>query len=192
VLRRLTAHDPDRHHVPPFPDARPAAVLVALADGPHGAEVLLTKRSAHLRNHRGEISFPGGRIDPGETPLQTAVREAWEEVQLPPDLVDVTAQLEPLSTVVSKSYIVPLVAHLTHQPELVPHDAEVERILWVPLAELARPDTFREEWWGTPPLDRPMYFFELDDETVWGATGRMLFELLSLAYEAAAPSPDWW
>ena len=191
-MRRLAAHDPDRHHVPPFADARPAAVLVALADGPHGAEVLLTKRSAHLRNHRGEISFPGGRIDPGETPLQTAVREAWEEVQLPPDLVDVTAQLEPLSTVVSKSYIVPLVAHLTHQPELVPHDAEVERILWVPLAELARPDTFREEWWGTPPLDRPMYFFELDDETVWGATGRMLFELLSLAYDAPAPSPDWW
>lgn len=178
--------------MPPFPDARPAAVLVALADGPHGAEVLLTKRSAQLRNHRGEISFPGGRIDPGETPLQTAIREAYEEVQLPPDLVDVTAQLEPLSTVVSKSYIVPLVAHLTHQPELVPHDAEVERILWVPLAELARPDTFREEWWGTPPLDRPMYFFELDDETVWGATGRMLFELLSLAFEAAAPSPDWW
>lgn len=191
-MRRLSAHDPDRHHVPPFPDARPAAVLVALADGPHGAEVLLTKRSAHLRNHRGEISFPGGRIDPGETPLQTAIREAYEEVQLPPDLVDVTAQLEPLSTVVSKSYIVPLVAHLTHQPELVPHDAEVERILWVPLAELARPDTFREEWWGTPPLARPMYFFELDDETVWGATGRMLFELLSLAYDAPAPSPDWW
>jgi 8-oxo-dGTP pyrophosphatase MutT (NUDIX family) len=192
VLRRLAAHDPDRHHVPPFPDARPAAVLVALADGPHGAEVLLTKRSARLRNHRGEISFPGGRIDPGETPLQAAIREAWEEVQLPTDLVDVTAQLEPLSTVVSKSYIVPLVAHLTHQPELVPHDAEVDRILWVPLAELARPDTFREEWWGTPPLVRPMYFFELDDETVWGATGRMLFELLSLAYEAPAPSPDWW
>lgn len=191
-MARLAVHDPDRPLLPPFPDARPSAVLVALADGPHGAEVLLTKRSENLRNHKGEISFPGGRIDPGESPMEAAIREAFEEVLLPVDLVEVGAQLEPLSTVVSKSYIVPLVAHLSHQPDLVPHDAEVDRILWVPIAELARDDTFREERWGTPPLDRPMYFFDLDDETIWGATGRMLFELVSLAFEAPAPPPAWW
>lgn len=192
VVERLAAHEPDRALVPPFPDARPSAVLVALVDGDDGAEVLLTKRSQNLRNHRGEISFPGGRLDPGESPVDAAIREAWEEVRLPTDLVQVAAQLEPLSTVVSKSLIVPLVTTLPHKPELVPHDAEVDRILWVPLVELARLDTFREERWGTPPLDRPMYFFDLDDETIWGATGRMLFELLSLAYEAPAPPIPWW
>jgi hypothetical protein len=75
---------------------------------------------------------------------------------------------------------------------LHPAPDEVERILWVPLAELARPDTYREEWWGTPPLDRPLYFFELDDETIWGATGRMLHQLLRFAHGVAGPEPLSW
>ena len=87
-----------------------------------------------------------------------------------------------LSTVVSRSYIVPVVGVLGERPTLVPHEREVARILWVPLAVLAGTETFREEWWGTPPLDRRMTFFELDDETVWGATAHMLRELLGLVY----------
>ncbi len=167
---------------PTFPDAKPSAVLIALVDGARGAEVLLTKRSADLRNHAGEISFPGGRIDAGETAVQAAVREAREEVALDPTLVQVGGQLSPMSTVVSRSYILPIVATLSARPQLVAHDREVARIMWVPLAELADGSTFREEWWGTPPLDRRMTFFDLDDETVWGATGHMLHELLAVAY----------
>ena len=165
-----------------FPDARPSAVLITLLDGPHGAEVLLTKRSKELRNHSGEISFPGGRIDAGESPVEAALREAHEEVGLPTALVRVHGQLSHLSTVVSRSYIVPIVGTVNERPELTPHDREVARILWVPLADLVHPATYREEWWGTPPLDRRMHFFELDDETVWGATAFMLFEMLSLVY----------
>jgi 8-oxo-dGTP pyrophosphatase MutT (NUDIX family) len=167
---------------PTFPDARPSAVLITLLDGPHGAEVLLTKRSKELRNHSGEISFPGGRIDEGETPLEAALREAHEEVGLPSELVQVHGHLTHLSTVVSRSYIVPVVGSVDRRPDLTPHDREVARILWVPLAELLLPTTYREEWWGTPPLDRRMHFFELDDETVWGATAFMLYELLTLVY----------
>jgi 8-oxo-dGTP pyrophosphatase MutT (NUDIX family) len=147
-----------------------------------GAEVLLTKRSEELRNHRGEISFPGGRIDPGETPVEAALREADEEVGLASPLVTVQGHLSHLSTVVSRSYIVPVVGTLQQRPELVPHDREVARILWVPLAELVHPASYREEWWGTPPLDRRMHFFELADETVWGATAFMLYELLNIVY----------
>ena len=167
---------------PTFADARPSAVLIALFDGPGGAEVLLTKRSKELRNHSGEISFPGGRIDPGETPVETALREAREEVGLEPEAVEVRGHLSHLSTVVSRSYIVPVVGVLTTRPALMPQEQEVARILWVPLAELVDPATFREEWWGTPPLDRRMTFFELADETVWGATAHMLRELLGLVY----------
>lgn len=171
---------------PTFPDARPSAVLIALVDGPDGAEVLLTKRAEALRNHSGEISFPGGRIDPGETPVETALREAREEVGLDPQRVEVRGQLSHLSTVVSRSYIVPIVGVLTEHPQLAPHEPEVARILWVPLADLVRSSTFREEWWGTPPLDRRMTFFELADETVWGATAHMLRELLGLLYSPPA------
>ncbi|MUH50091.1 MAG: NUDIX domain-containing protein [Actinobacteria bacterium] len=167
---------------PTFDGARPSAVLVALADGPAGAEVLLTKRAGHLRNHAGEISFPGGRIEPGETAVQAAIREAHEEVALAPAAVQVRGELSHLSTVVSRSYIVPLVAHLGERPSLIAEVTEVERILWVPLTELAHGDTYREEWWGTPPLDRRMNFFELDDETVWGATAHVLYELLCVVY----------
>lgn len=173
-------------------EGRPSAVLVVLADGAHGAEVLLTKRSMHLSNHRGEISFPGGRVDQGETVVDAALREAHEEVALDPSRVEVVGGLQPISTIVSNSHIVPLVARVESKPDLVAHAAEVDRILWVPIAELARPDTYRAERWGTPPRDRDMHFFDLDDETIWGATGRMLYELVARAHGVEPHMAGWW
>lgn len=163
------------------PAARSSAVLVALVDGERGAEVLLTKRSWELRNHRGEVSFPGGRLDPGETFADAALREAREEVGLDPELVEIEGELDHISTFVSKSFIVPVVARLRERPDLAPASPEVQRVFYVPLAELYRSDTYRQELWWQPPIDRPIHFFELDDETVWGATGRILVQLLSLA-----------
>jgi 8-oxo-dGTP pyrophosphatase MutT (NUDIX family) len=172
--------------LPSFPDARVSAVLVALVDGRDGAEVLLTRRSMHLRNHRGEISFPGGRLDPGETPLETALRESHEEVGLDPSLPRIVGELGHLNTIVSRSYIVPIVSVLPERPDLVAQTSEVDRVLWTPLSELTRPGTYRMERWGRPPLDRPLHFFELDDETVWGATAHMLVDLLTRAPSPAA------
>jgi 8-oxo-dGTP pyrophosphatase MutT (NUDIX family) len=171
----------DRPSLPSFPNARHSAVLIALAPGPDGPEVLLTRRSWAMRSHRGEISFPGGRTDPGETPLQTALREAHEEVGLPPDAVDVRGELEHLNTVVSRSYIVPKVATVAEPLALQARTMEVDRVLWVPLREFTRADTYRSEVWGIGPTDRTLHFFELDDETVWGATAHMLVDLLTRA-----------
>ena len=82
-----------------------------LADDDAGnAGVLLTRRSTALRNHAGEISFPGGRIDPGETEVAAALREANEEVGLDPAAVEVIGELDHLATVVSRSHIVPVIA----------------------------------------------------------------------------------
>jgi len=178
---------PDAH--PDFADARPSAVLVALADGPDGAEVLLTRRSLQLSSHRGEVSFPGGRLDPGESFVEAALREAHEEVGLRPESVEVVGQLHPMGTWVSRSWIVPVVARLAEPVALVGHAAEVDRVLWVPLRELTMPGTFREEWWHTGIGDRPIFFFELDDETVWGATARMLHQLLRVAHGIDGPEP---
>ena len=165
---------------PAFAGARPAAVLVTLADGETGPEVLLTRRSWNLRHHRGEISFPGGRMDPGESAVDTALREAHEEVGLDPSRVEIVGELEHLNTVVSRSYIIPKVALVSgERPALRAAAAEVERIMWVPLAELLAPGTYHGEVWGTPPTDRLLHFFELSDETVWGATAHMLVDLLT-------------
>ena len=167
--------------MPPFEGARPSAVLIALTDGPSGAEVLLTKRSMVMRTHRGEISFPGGRLDPGETPVEAAVREAHEEVGLDPRVVRPVGELDHLSTVVSRTYIVPLVAHVDERVALAPASIEVDKVMWLPLAELIRPSTYRTERWGMPPTDRLLHFFELDDETIWGATAHLLVDLLTRA-----------
>ena len=171
---------------PDFPDARPSAVLAVLADGPDGAEVLLTRRSMHMSSHRGEVSFPGGRLDPGETFVEAALREAHEEVGLQPEAVEVVGQLHPIGTWVSRSWIVPIVGRLAERLPLPSplrgQTNEVDRVLWVPLHDLTEPGTFREEWWHTAQGERPIYFFELDDETVWGATARLLHQLLRVAH----------
>ncbi len=185
IERALAGATPGRPIAPTFPDARASAVLVALADGEEGAEVLLTRRSRHMRTHKGEISFPGGRMDPGETPAETALREAHEEVGLDSSLVTLFAELDHLSTVVSRSHIVPVVGRLSAVVPLGPASPEVERVMWLPLAELVRPDTYHSERWGRSPTDRLLHFFELEDETVWGATAFMLVDLLTRI--AAAP-----
>ena len=93
VLAAVPEHD--RPVLPAFPEAKASAVLIALADGVNGPEVLLTRRSWELRHHRGEVSFPGGRLDPGETPVDAALREAHEEVGLDPAGVWVRGELDP-------------------------------------------------------------------------------------------------
>jgi mutator protein MutT len=174
---------------PPTEALRVSAVLVALADGPDGAEVLLTRRSETMRSHRGEISFPGGRVDSGETFETAALREAREEVALDPSVVHLHGRLDAISTMVTRSFIVPVVGTVDHQPVLHPAADEVERIMWVPLAELTRTDTFREEVWDSSGVVRTMYFFELDDETIWGATARVLHQLLRVALGIDGPEP---
>ena len=171
---------------PAFDGARQAAVLVALAPGDHGFEVLLTRRSQELRQHKGEISFPGGRMDPGETATETALREASEEVGLDPSFVTVVGELSHVNTVVSMSYIIPKVALLESPVPLSPQTMEADKVMWVPLNELTAPGTYHGELWGRPPTDRLLHFFELANETVWGATGRMLVDLLVRLYSSAA------
>jgi 8-oxo-dGTP pyrophosphatase MutT (NUDIX family) len=189
ILTRVVAQRDQGPWEPDFEGARPSAVLVLLADGPQGAEVLLTRRSMQLNNHRGEVSFPGGRVDPGETYEATALREAYEEVGLDPTTVTVVGRLRPLGTYVSRSWIVPVVGTIDSPVELYGNPAEVDRTLWLPLRDLTLPGTFQEEWWHTVQGERPIFFFELDDETVWGATARMLHQLLRVAHDIDGPEP---
>ena len=113
--------------------------------------------------------------------MAAALREAKEEVGLDPEAVEIIGRLSSLRTVVNPSPITPFVGQLRDRPRLVPNPAEVERAFDVPLVELLAPDVFREEIWSFPDgTEHPMHFFELIGDTVWGATARMLVELLDV------------
>lgn len=162
------------------PGARASAVLVPVYEEAGEAVLVLTRRAQHLRSHKGEVSFPGGRTEPGETAVQTALREAEEETALVPASVEVVGELDSLATFSSSSAIVPIVGRLPGRPELVAHEAEVEAILHVAVSELLHEDTYREELWRFPQGYHPLFFFEIPGDTIWGATARILHQLLSL------------
>jgi 8-oxo-dGTP pyrophosphatase MutT (NUDIX family) len=158
----------------------PSAVLAPLYDLDGEAHVVLTRRSRRMRAHAGEVSFPGGRVEEGDADLvATALREAEEEIGLDPATVDVMGELDHLATVSSGSFIVPWVGAMPARPDLLPHSDEVDAVLHVPLSELMAPGVFREERWSFGEgLDRPIVFFDLVGDTVWGATAAMLRQLL--------------
>jgi len=185
-LGSLVAREPvvpvGERAVAPFTDARLSAVLMLLTDGVGqrpGPHVLVTRRSSQLRNHAGEVSFPGGRVDAGETPVAAALREAWEEVALVSDPVAVHGELSHVHTVASQSYIVPVVATVEQPPPLVPFVAEVETAYWVALDDLVAPGVHHTERWVRGDFDVMIDFFELPGDTIWGATARMLVDLLA-------------
>ncbi len=165
-----------------------AAVLALLFEEEGEARLVFTRRSSSLRAHRGEVSFPGGRLDTGENPEAAALREAYEEVALDPALVTPVGWIHPVLTMVSGSLIMPVVATVASRPKLVASPAEVERVFDVALRDLADPEIFHEERWSIPGRQIPgspdnsfaVWFFEVEGEMIWGATARMIHELLSL------------
>lgn len=161
--------------------ARASAVLVPLIETADGVSVVLTRRSDNLRNHRGEISFPGGRVEESESLVEAALREAHEEISLKPDSVRIVGQLDPHATYVSNSLIVPIVGLVQGNPQFLAQTSEVSRILVVPLTELAHESSYHNEWWESARGTLNIHFFLLDDETIWGATGRILRQLCDLA-----------
>ena len=156
--------------------------------------VVLTRRSKKLRSHSGEVSFPGGRQDPGEDLWATALREADEEVALRPDSVVRLGELDHLRTVSSRSWIVPYVAEITDPhlviPQLKAAPDEVELVLHVALDDLLDEGVFREELWTFGEYTRPVFFFEIEGDTVWGATAAMLRNLLSIITGTRDPQAE--
>lgn len=183
----------DRQEIVMQPQARLSAVLVLLAERERGVEVLLTRRSLAMTSHAGEVSFPGGRVDPDESAHEAALREAHEEVGLVPSEVTVLGELGHVNTIVSRSYIVPVLA--TIEPELLartdiaPMTVEVDRVLWTPVADLVAPRAHHTERWMRPeqlPVipEATFHFFDTPTDVVWGATARILVDLFDRAWLA--------
>ena len=176
----LQALGPPRRPETLIPDASPAAVLVPLFEEDGETRVVLTRRTTTLPSHRGEVSFPGGKALVGEDLLAAALREAEEEIGLAPEQVEVVAELDHLATVASRFVLAPFAGLLASRPALTPNPSEVDRAFDVSLAELLRDGVFREERWEIFDEERPVFFFELEGNTVWGATARILYQLLAL------------
>lgn len=158
----------------------PAAVLAPLYENDGELFVVLTRRTWQMRSHSGEVSFPGGRRDATDADLwQTALRESREEIALDTERLTLMGELDHLSTVTSRSFIVPYVGALPGRPDTAANPDEVDAVLHVRVAELLDPAIYREERWELPWAEnRPIFFFELVGDTVWGATGAMLRQLL--------------
>lgn len=181
LLRALRAAPPPQHMPPEAEQGRRSAVLVPVFEEGGEAWMVLTRRAQHMRNHRGEVAFPGGRQDEGEALVDTAQREAWEEIGLEPESVDVVAELDHLVTISSRAAIVPFVGILPARPTaLVPNPEEVERILTLSFEELLRDGTYHAELWDLWGAEREMAFFDVEGDTIWGATARILHGLLTL------------
>lgn len=168
--------------------ARASAVLVPLVETANGVSVVLTRRADHLRNHRGEVSFPGGRVEESESIVEAALREAHEEISLAPGNVKIIGRLDPHATFISNSLIVPIVGIVQGSPVFTPQESEVSRILVVPLRDLADESSYHNEWWESPRGTLNIHFFLLDDETIWGATGRILRQLLDVVCDGQGPA----
>ena len=181
VRARLAVLPPGAAPVPKVVGSVDAAVLVPLYEADDDVHVVLIKRPETMRAHRGEIAFPGGKFEGAQDPdLQaTALREAHEEVGIVPDVVEIVARLEGIATVASRFTITPFVGFLRERPVLQPNPGEVVRVLEVPLSAFLADGVYREERWDTWMENLDVHFYELEDETVWGATARILTSFLS-------------
>jgi 8-oxo-dGTP pyrophosphatase MutT (NUDIX family) len=170
----------------PLDALRPAAALLLVY--PHAGHwhIPLTVRGPEVRHHTGQVSLPGGRVDPGESIEAAAVREAHEEVGVAPGEVDVLGRLTPLPVWVSGHLLHPVVGAMASRPRFTLAAGEVERLIEIPVPRLREPGivAWEERVRSLPPhavMDVP--YFDVEGAHVWGATAMVLAEFLALVEE---------
>jgi 8-oxo-dGTP pyrophosphatase MutT (NUDIX family) len=159
----------------PTPKAMKAAVLVPFYESDGTLRLIMTKRPDDMRTHPGDVVFPGGMIDPGDDgPVGAALREAHEEVALPPENVDVLGGLDPVHTRSAEMLIIPVVARVQRPDRLVPEPGEVDAIIEPTIDELLDDGHWvTQDWAGNT-----MWFYEFPEGILWGATAFMVRQLL--------------
>ena len=163
-----------------------AAVLVPITDhdGPH---VVFTKKTSHVPHHKGQFSFPGGVVETRDgSRVETALREAWEEIRLPAEAVEVLGLLDDTPTRATNFVITPVVGIVRAAVAFEPDGREIERVIEVPLATLRDPAILRTEMWERDGELHPVLFYQVSAaDVVWGATARILSQFLAMLDEEA-------
>lgn len=168
------------------PDARKAAVLLALFERGDRLYLTFIRRASTLRAHSGEIAFPGGGVENSDfSPVSTALREAEEEIGLNATDIEILGALPPVFTVVSNYLIMPVVAFLpTGLGELRLQKSEVAELILVPLQGLSDPTIAHTEEWTRNGMTRTVYFYDYGLYRIWGATARIVSMLLEILLDA--------
>jgi 8-oxo-dGTP pyrophosphatase MutT (NUDIX family) len=165
---------------PPGVTPRIGAVMIALYPDGSDLRVILTVRSQELVNHRGEVSLPGGGIDPSDPDLiSTALRECQEELGLDPTSIQIVGSMAPIYITPSNFEITPVIGHMSAIPVLQPNDAEVEQVISATLRDLLDPMTVIVEPWVLRGHDVMVPYFAIAGHKVWGATALILSELVA-------------
>jgi 8-oxo-dGTP pyrophosphatase MutT (NUDIX family) len=158
----------------------PAAVLVPLVERDTGLTVLLTRRTDHLRDHPGQISFPGGRLDPGDAgPLEAALRETTEELGIAACIIEVAGYLPP-HAVVTGFVVTPIVGFLPATFDLRPDSFEVADVFEVPLDFLLNPVNAIPGRRRVQDLELPVWEYIYERHRIWGATAHILKSFVNL------------
>ena len=155
--------------------AIPAAVLIAITDRPDPG-VVLTVRRDHMRTHAGQVAFPGGRIDPGETAIVAALREAHEEIALDPEQVDIVGPIEPYLTV-TRYAVTPVVGIIAPDLPLRQQETEVADLFEAPLDFILDPANHRRRSALFQGQERHYYEIDWNGRRIWGATAAMTINL---------------
>lgn len=149
--------------------------------------MILIRRAQGLRHHPGEIGLPGGGVNPGEGMVDAALREAHEEVGLPPEAVEVVGWLDLVVGRTSGFVALPIVGLLAERPLLRPDPGEVAAVFDVSLDDLMAEGVHRQEEWDVGGDSRSVHFFDMPDVTVWGMTGRVLHQFLQAVTGRTGP-----
>ncbi len=177
--------DLDPHNAPAWVGTlKPAAVLIGVVEHLDGPSVILTRRSDNLRSHTGQVALPGGRCDPGETPWQTALREAREEIGLDPALVTLAGLSTPYRTGTGY-HITPVVGFISPGFTLTVNPDEVADVFETPFQFLMDPVNHVEHEREIPTgVTRRFYGMTWEDRFIWGATAGILRALYDRLYGA--------
>lgn len=175
----------------PEEGARRSAVLIILVprNGSKDYDLILTLRSSGLNSHKGQISFPGGRCENGETYEETALREAEEEIGIDLSCLTVLGELSPLYVPPSNALIVPVVCFTDSIPAFSINEEEVEECFTVSTGELLDRSKFRREPWKFCSVEAEVPYWNVHNKTpLWGATAMITQELLDLYSEYSSGS----
>lgn len=176
-------NDGERRKMTPSEQAHHSSVLVLLfPNKQEELELVLTLRSGDI-DHGGQISFPGGRAEPGESPKETALREAHEEIGISPESVTTIGQLSELYVSHSENRVTPVVGYMNQRPTFSLNPAEVEEVFAVELNSLAHKENLVVEDWDLGKHTYEVPYWDIHRVPLWGATAMMLNELLELRRE---------